>query len=127
MSTLRIRGPENTAKPVWTVTQNLDGFVIEFRAQWLISEEYWIFHILDGAGETIIDGLRIVEGNDLLYPFSDLRLPPGRLICHDTTRTHREPGRNAFFEDHALYYIQPEVVEIVEPVRVTEIGEEEAE
>lgn len=123
MSTLRIRGPENTSKPTWVVAQNLDGIVIEIRAQWLISEEFWIAYINDVQGDPVIAGVRMVEGNDLFYPYSDPRLPPGRLICHDTTRKHREPGRRAFVEDHGLYYIQPEIVVVDEPVRVTEIAE----
>lgn len=121
MTTVRLRGPENTSKAVWQFGQRLDGIEIEFRAQWLISEEFWIFYVNDVSGDTVIDGLRLIEGNDLFYPFSDPRLPPGRLICYDTSLKHREPGRNAFNEDHILVYIQPVVEELDDPVRLTEI------
>lgn len=122
MTTIRVRGPENTAKPVWTVSQNFDGFELELRAQWLISEEFWILYVSDAQGDLIIDGIALIEGNDLFGPFSDIRLPPGRLICHDTTRKHREPGRRAFIEDHALFYIQPIEVVVDEPVFVERVG-----
>lgn len=122
MTTLRLRGPENTAKAVWTVTQNLDGFVLQLRAQWLVSEEFWILYVSDAQGDPIISGIALIEGNDLFGPFADSRLPPGRLICHDTTRKHREPGRRAFIEDHALFYIQPIPIDVEEPVLVVEVG-----
>jgi hypothetical protein len=78
----------------------------------MITEEYWIISVADENGEAIFDSMRLIEGNNIFAPFSDLRLPVGRLILHDTENLHEEPGRNDLVNRHILVFTDLGEVEV---------------
>lgn len=112
MTTIRLNGPNTTSGSVINFAQRLDGIDLRFRLQWLITEGYWAISVADGNGEAIFDAMRLIEGNDIFAPFSDLRLPPGRLICHDTANQHHEPGRDDLVGRHIIVYTDAAVVPV---------------
>lgn len=104
MTTIRLNGPNETSASVINFEQRLDGIDLRFRLQWLITEGYWVITVADSNGEAIFHTMKLIEGNNIFLPFSDLRLPSGRLICHDTTKKHREPGRDDLQKTHIIVY-----------------------
>lgn len=111
MSTLRIQGPElSESSFIEFGAEDLSGLEIEFELQWMSRERFWTLAVIDVRRERIIDGIRVVAGTDMWLPYSDLRLPPGKLICHDGANLFQDPGRNDWRERHNLYYVEPEEV-----------------
>ena len=111
MTTIRLNGPNTTSSSVINLEQRLGGIDLRIRLQWMITEEYWIISVADENGVAIFDGMRLIEGNNIFAPFSDIRLPVGRLICYDTTNLHREPGRDDLVNRHIIVFTDVAEVE----------------
>lgn len=104
MTTIRLNGPNTTASSVINLEQRLGGIDLRFRLQWMITEEYWVISVADENGVAILSAMRLIEGNNIFAPFSDIRLPVGRLICYDTTNLHEEPGRDDLVNRHIIVF-----------------------
>ena len=64
----------------------------------------WRLSLLDVAGAVQVDGLRVVEGRDLVAPFHYLTVPPGQLYVEDVEGLGRPPDRLGWQRYARLYY-----------------------
>jgi hypothetical protein len=111
MSTVQVNGPQKSQSIDISWRSVLDGVMYRFRLKYRERYDCWDLQIAESDGSIIIDGIRVTEGIDLLYPYSDPRLPPGELICVDTKGLGAAPTRRDWRERHILKYI--ESIEIV--------------
>lgn len=66
-------------RPYVTKSVDLDGtrYFVTYRKSFRYDRIS--LDILDAQGNMIVSGIKLVAGDDLLKPYSDERLPPGRL------------------------------------------------
>ncbi len=65
----------------------------------------WYLDVYDGDNVALVQGLALVTGLDLLYPYRYLDLPAGLLFVNDLTGPSEDPGLDTFFDQGAaLYY-----------------------
>lgn len=83
----------------------LESVTLSLRLNFNTRARTWTLDLAAEDGDPIVNGLRVVEGVDLLAPFRyDGRLPPGQLFARDTSGLHREPGRDDLRADIRLVY-----------------------
>jgi hypothetical protein len=82
----------------------LDGVFYRFRLAWNTRGEYWTISMRDDTGASLIDGLRITLGVNMLRQFRGSMYPPGRLVAVDTSGSSTDPGR------HDLYNRRVQIV-----------------
>lgn len=71
----------------------LDGRRWGFEFRWNHRAEQWVMAVLDGDGNRVVSGIRVVLFFDLLDRFrAYATLPPGRLIAMDTSGQNLDPG-----------------------------------
>jgi len=63
----------------------LDGIPYIFTFTWNSRGEFWTIGISDKEQNTLISGIKLVLGLELLRKFPDKSLPPGRLFVFDVT------------------------------------------
>ena len=106
LNVYHIKGPEqSTAALIRFGTVLPDGVTYQGELQWLKYEQFWLMSWADRSGNPIISGIRVVANFNMLYPYSDPRLPDGNLICHDTQNKRMPPGRNDWRERHILTFV----------------------
>lgn len=64
----------------------LDGVRLIARMQYVHAIERWVLSLSDQSGTTILAGVPIVNGVDLLRPFKHLDLPQGELFAYSIDR-----------------------------------------
>ena len=112
----RINGPKSSTKSKIHFAVKVGTIVLQFRMYWNQRFEYWELTTLTDQSEVIIEGKKIVADYDMWEPYSDIRLPPGMLVCKDSAELGQNPGRNDFRDRHFLMYVEePEP----EPLGVT--------
>lgn len=112
----RINGPKFSTKSKINFSAKMDSIIIRFRLYWNQRFKYWELSSFTDAGDVIVEGKRVVADYDMWEPYSDVRLPPGSLVCKDTTELGQKPGRNDFRDRHFLMYVE---VPEPEPLGVT--------
>lgn len=110
----KVHGPELTTDPVISWRSRMEGKTYRFKLSYRDRHDCWDLQIATSAGEVVIDGIRVSEGFDLLYSWTDSRLPPGKLVCVDTQGKGAHPTRNDWRERHYLRYETAEDVEEVD-------------
>lgn len=65
--------------PYTASTVVLDGLSYTFEFRWSFRYERFTLNIYDVQGELIAAGIKLVAGDNLLTPFSNVGLPPGKL------------------------------------------------
>lgn len=108
MSAWRLRGPELSTSPVVAWRSTLEGGVYRFRLAYRERHDCWDLQVATATGEVIVDGIRVSEGYPLLAAWSDIRLPPGELVCVDGQGLGAHPTRNDWRSRHFLKYIDHE-------------------
>jgi hypothetical protein len=116
-----IQGPEQTNRPEILFGAVLGGRSFDMKLTWLPCQSYWDLEMYSDSGEALLSGVLVQANVDMLQPYTDLRMPPGKLICHDTTNKQEMPGRNDWRERHRLVYVDPEPVESQSFVKVTRL------
>lgn len=105
MTAFRVFGPEKSDSALIAWTSRLDGALARMRLQYIERCDRWDFQVGDSTGELVMAGQRVVIGWDMLQPFSDIRLPPGRLWVVDSTGVYdANPGRDGWRERYWLMY-----------------------
>jgi hypothetical protein len=65
----------------------------------------WYLDIFDGDGVALVQGIALVTGLDLLFPYRYLDVPAGALFVNDHEGDRTDPGLTTFFDrGAALYY-----------------------
>lgn len=93
----------------------LEGRRFNFKMEWTSRLGFWTLDILDVSRNDLVLGLRMVNGMDLIAPFSHLEaFPSGQLFVEDGGGLYREPGRTSFASSHHLIYRPSDVVATAE-------------
>lgn len=103
-----IQGPEQTDRSEILFGAVLGGLQYDMKLTWLPCQSFWDFEMQAANGEQLLAGIRVNANIDMLQPYSDARMPPGKLVCHDTTKLQQPPGRTDWRDRHSLVYIDPE-------------------
>lgn len=88
----------------------LEGSWYRFRIAYYERDQRWRMDVLTDAGAAVVEGVRMVEGRDLLAPFHHLTVPPGQMFVEDVERLGRSPDRYAWQGFARLYYRPSSVV-----------------
>ncbi len=65
----------------------------------------WYMDLYDGDDNPLVQGIALVTGLDLLFPYRYLDVPPGALFVNDHIPPREDPGLDTFFQrEAALYY-----------------------
>lgn len=83
----------------------LDNIVLNFKFLWNGRDEAWYMDILDSVNSPILQGIKIVNGWELIARFTDTRLPQGALIIVSLKGDQEVIGRNDMIEDYKIVYI----------------------
>jgi hypothetical protein len=75
---------ETTSLDYEQITQ-LDGIEYVLRFIWSDRESIWYMHIFDQDENELATGIALVVSFPLLRRYVDPRLPPGALVCVDTS------------------------------------------
>lgn len=102
MATLSI--PFDPSFPSQEFRTVLEGATYVLILDWNGREGYWYLSILDGDGDALLRGQKVVEGVDFLFGLADTALPPGLLASFDTALQSREAGRLDLGEQNLLIY-----------------------
>ena len=116
-----IQGPEQTNRPEIRFGAVLGGRQYDMILTWLPCESFWDFEMFSEAGVALLAGIKVTANIDILQPYTDSRMPPGQLVCHDTENKRQDPGRNDWRQRHRLVYIDPEEGEAPVDVRITRV------
>ena len=85
----------------WVQEITLEGRVYRMSAAWSGVGQCWYMGLSTRDNVPIVSGVKLVQGADLLEPFADLRLPPGRLFV-----VGNHPSRNSFADGETeLIYV----------------------
>lgn len=103
-----IQGPEQTNRSEIRFGAVLGGRQYDLKLTWLPCQSFWELEMIGSAGQSLLVGVKVTANVDMLQPYSDSRMPPGQLVCHDTTNKQEDPGRNDWRERHRLVYVDPE-------------------
>lgn len=120
-----IQGPEQTDKPEIRFGAVLGGEQYDLKLTWLPCQSFWELEMVSQAGEQLLAGIKVTANVDMLQPYSDSRMPPGQLVCHDTDNKQADPTRNDWRERHRLVYVDPETDPDAVEIRVTRIAQAE--
>lgn len=116
-----IQGPDRSDLAEMHFGAVLGGRQYDLALVWNTRMKYWRFEMIGQNNERLIDGILVVANLDLLQPYNDERMPPGKLVCHDTTNLRQRPTRQDFRKRHILIYLDPEDPEPDVQVRITDI------
>lgn len=87
-------------------TLTLDG--VRFRLDTYTNRQDggWYFDLFDGDGVPLVQGVAIVTGLDLLFPYRYLDVPAGLLFVNDHRPPQTDPTLTTFLDDEAALYYQ---------------------
>ena len=109
MSRYQISGPETSSGIDTSWSSVIAGVRYKFRLKYRQRFDSWTLAIADAKGSPIIDGMSVVEGVDMLEPFTDVALPPGSITCVDTRGLGAAPTRYDWKDRHILVYEDPTI------------------
>lgn len=112
-----IQGPSQSDSAEIRFGAILGGRQYDMTLAWNDRMKYWRFEMVGANDERLLDGIGITANIDMLQPYTDARMPPGQLVCHDTENKREQPGRRDFINRHLLIYVDP--VEEDEPPSTT--------
>jgi hypothetical protein len=86
-------------------TLTLDGVRFRLDCYTNKSDGSWYLDLFDDDDAALVQGIAIVTGLDLLFPYRHLGVPTGILFVNDLAGPTEDPGLDAFINrDAALYY-----------------------
>lgn len=105
MADLVLLAPRNDSRPALRWRSLLEGAWYSFRLAFNVRAQRWTLDLENDDGTAIVQGLRVVEGVDLLAPHRwRPGVPPGQLYALDVRGSHTEPGRLDFSARIELRY-----------------------
>ena len=108
MATLRL--PVKNGLPAYRFSVELDGVLYSFRFRWNVRDNHWFMDIIEADGSAVIDGVKVVNSDDLLSQFDHKQvtgnLPPGTFRVVDVNGANDDPDTTTFGEDVVLLYVE---------------------
>jgi hypothetical protein len=87
-------------------TLTLDGVRFRLDTYTNKADGAWYLDIFDGDGVALVQGIALVTGLDLLFPYRHLDVPVGLLFINDHEGERTDPGLDSFFQREAALYYQ---------------------
>ena len=87
-------------------TVDLEGSVYEFRFHFNERESYWFFDMLDGSGQYIRAGVKVIINWGFLRLLADQANPPGDVLFIDTREYPSDPGLEGLGLNALLTYVE---------------------
>jgi hypothetical protein len=83
------------------------GPIVKLTTRYNYVTRHWSLDIADAAGKLLVAGIALVPGNDLLFPYRQLKKTLGALVMEELfPEAHR---RDDTLQSHCvLYWISPE-------------------
>lgn len=105
MNVIEITVQPSPNVPHYDTTVRLDGLRYRFAFYTCTVDDSWYFDLETAGGDTVLRGVGLSSGVDLLYPYRHLDVPPGPLWVHDQGLFGADPDVAAFADGRAaLYY-----------------------
>ena len=82
----------------------LDNIVLNFKLVWNGRDDAWVMDILDSDNSPILQGIKIVNGWELIQRYTDIRLPLGALMVVSLRGDEEVIGRDSMIDDYNLIY-----------------------
>jgi hypothetical protein len=98
--------PMRADLPSYGFQLELEGRSYGFVFRWNERESAWYFDVLDGDGELLRSGLKIVLDFPLFLRARSSAMPPGQLFAVDTGATGLDPGLNELGARVQLVYYE---------------------
>lgn len=86
--------PCRTDLPHYQFEAELDGTNYQLEFRWNDRAAAWFLEVRDSSGTPLLSGRRVCLNSFTLRRFRGLGLPPGELLCYDTSGTNTDPGLN---------------------------------
>lgn len=102
----QLLAPRNATAAKYRFRSRLDGAYYGIRMLYNTRGRYWTISMSNSEGDQILDGIKLVEGQDLIAQFKDTRLPPGQLIVDDTAGLDLDPGRYDLGRRVRIVYVE---------------------
>jgi hypothetical protein len=107
---LIVQAPIRDSRPELRWRTLFEGAWYRFRLVYLERTLGWWLDVLEDGGTALVEGIRVVEGRDLLAPFRTVGVPPGQLFVQDADGLGRAPDRHAWQGFARLYYRPTDIV-----------------
>lgn len=96
--------PIDFEDPHYSVDIELSGQLYRFKVDYIERSASWKMNISLPDGTALVNGLAIKTNADLLEKYSNENLPPGTLVCLDTSGKELDPDRDSLGKNHILFY-----------------------
>lgn len=87
-------------------TLTLDGVRFQLDTYTNRADGSWYMDLFDTDGTPLVQGIALVTGLDLLYPYRYLPVPAGVLFVNDLDGPRTDPGLDSFTDKEAALYYQ---------------------
>ncbi|RYF52441.1 MAG: hypothetical protein EOO38_00080 [Cytophagaceae bacterium] len=101
-----VRVPLGVNLPWYAFDMTLDGVGYHLEMAYQNRSDRWALSIGNAASTPVIQSVPILIDRDLLRIYHHLPVPPGLLMCIDTTGKQQQPTLGSFLTTHVLYYIE---------------------
>ena len=100
--TVQFRADETHASQTLT----LDGVRFRLDTYTNKADGAWYMDLYDEDNVALVQGIAIVTGLDLLFPYRYLDVPPGILFVNDQDGPQEDPTLSTFLDEEAALYYQ---------------------
>ncbi len=91
--------------PSFTESIVLDNIPLNFKFVWNGRDDAWYMNIFDSINDPILEGIKIVNGWELISNYTDIRLPLGALLVVSLRDDEEVIGRNDMVDNYKLVYL----------------------
>jgi hypothetical protein len=84
----------------------LDGVTVRLDTYTNKADSSWYLDVFDANDSPLVQGIALVAGLDLLFPYKYLDIPPGILFVNDHLGTVDDPTLSTFIDQEASLYYQ---------------------
>lgn len=90
--------------PSFIQSITLDNIVLNFKFIWSGRNNSWSMDILDAVNSPILQGIKILNGWELIQKYTDTRLPQGVIIVVSLQGDEKEIDRDGMNDRYQLVY-----------------------
>lgn len=86
----------------------LDDIVLNFKFIWNGRDNAWYMDISDSINDPILQGIKVINGWELIARYTDIRLPQGALLVVSLNSDEEIIDRNGMIDNYSLIYLTEE-------------------
>lgn len=91
--------------PWYSMTVTLDGQSYGLEMAYNNRADRWALTLSNASQEAIVSNLPVLIDRPLFAPYKHLDVPPGAMVCIDTTGNQAQPTMGSFLRTHVMYYL----------------------